>query len=429
MAVAQAVDYGDYTMPADDFDAQGATGSMGEVGEMTATAGFDHTAADFPGFGGGSRLDRLTDEERLEREVIRRRNLDLERRARIFDAKRRTIGVDKDFLNQQVDDKAAKKQAEAAAQRIEDRQFMGVNRMLQLNEKEKNAARFEAEKAAKEYSLKYLNFQSRDVFDLNDPKATTKGVPARVGDLDPRLGPASMQKFNGEDLLKEERDRQMKLATVNQLEQQMFEKKMLQSQGADDGAAYQKQAQDLIDLRNEMEAEESGLRKEIMHAYQADLRQKMEGNAQAKSDEQEMNQHLNQKELDFHSSDPFLQESRPHVLPNGKAMASLYKGSTRDERVENFGDLMMQCQENAMKRAHEGMYDKAHHNHVEMTRRQLVMMEREKQRMRKSMAQDVASHNKGMLQSQKDALAQAGPDGHKNKFHPEFFEQFGVGTR
>ena len=40
----------------------------------------------------------------------------------------------------------------------------------------------------------------RDTFDLNDPRALAKDMPARIGDEDPRNGPSSMQKFDGEDL-------------------------------------------------------------------------------------------------------------------------------------------------------------------------------------------------------------------------------------
>ena len=40
----------------------------------------------------------------------------------------------------------------------------------------------------------------RDTFDLSDPRALRKEMPARVGDDDPRCGPASLQKFDGEDL-------------------------------------------------------------------------------------------------------------------------------------------------------------------------------------------------------------------------------------
>lgn len=41
---------------------------------------------------------------------------------------------------------------------------------------------------------------TRKEWDLNRPDAKQIDLPARVGDGDGRLGPASMQKFDGEDL-------------------------------------------------------------------------------------------------------------------------------------------------------------------------------------------------------------------------------------
>ena len=43
-------------------------------------------------------------------------------------------------------------------------------------------------------------------WDLNDPRQLSKDRPLREGDDDPRCGPASMLKFDGEDLHKAERE-------------------------------------------------------------------------------------------------------------------------------------------------------------------------------------------------------------------------------
>mmetsp|Transcript_102787 Transcript_102787/g.257856 ORF Transcript_102787/g.257856 Transcript_102787/m.257856 type:complete len:416 (+) Transcript_102787:109-1356(+) len=408
-----------------------ATPPTSEYGSAGAGA-FGDTADPLPNLPGMRQTvepGKRSEEEMLEREVARRRQLELERRARIFDAKRRTIGVDKEFLDQQCAENAARRQQAAAAQRIEDRELLGVNMMLQLAEKEKQRMRHDAEKSAKEFSLHHLNFSSRREFDINDPKAVTKSLPARAGDEDPRCGPASMQQFNGEDLFKEERDRQQKLATVNALEQQIFEKQMLKRMSDDGDADFAQQSQDIIDLRNEVEASEASLRRELMGNYQQGLKDRIAANAAAKHAEAEANQDANQRELDFHASDQFLNESRPHIHPNGKVEANLYKGSTQAERVDVFRQQLEQCNENLARKSREGMSDKAHNNHLEMTRRQLVMMEREKSRMRRQMAGDVAGHNKAMLAQQKDLAKKLGPDGHRNVIAPEFFEQFGVGTR
>merc|ERR1719169_264082 len=98
-------------------------------------------------------------------------------------------------------------------------ELKNIDKQLKLIEVEKQRTRREQEMSCKEYSLQTLNFQSRREYDLNDPLAKRKGVPARVGDDDPRCGPSSMQKFSGEDLMKEERIRQQRAETVSNIEQ------------------------------------------------------------------------------------------------------------------------------------------------------------------------------------------------------------------
>ncbi len=48
---------------------------------------------------------------------------------------------------------------------------------------------------------------TRREFDLNDPEALKKATLTRQGDEDPRLGPSSLQVFQGEDLAAKERKR------------------------------------------------------------------------------------------------------------------------------------------------------------------------------------------------------------------------------
>mmetsp|Transcript_30840 Transcript_30840/g.78079 ORF Transcript_30840/g.78079 Transcript_30840/m.78079 type:complete len:436 (+) Transcript_30840:97-1404(+) len=431
------------TLPPDAYGMDG-TGRMDETGSVTQDAGFSlrihgggaHTGVVPEGFDDIHThiLDacpraRLTEDEMLEREVSRRRNQELERRARIFDAKRRTIGVDKDTLEQQCRDNEAKRRAEKVQAKVEDRQLLGVNKMLQMAENTNRQLRHETEKETKMYSLQNLHFEARREFDLNDPKAVIRAAPSRIGDDDPRCGPASMQQFNGEDLLKEERDRQQKLAMVHTLEQQIFEKEMLKRMGEGGDAEYAQQCQDVIDLRNEIEATEHGFRKEIMGKYQQGLKDKMTETSERKHAEAMSNQEHNDRELDFHSRDEFLNETRSNRRPDGQLSKDSYKGSNRDERVEVFGHQLAQCDDKAQRKAMDGYQDFHHNRNQELTRKQLVMMEREKQRMKKEMAMACVSHNHTMIATKQATAEFHGKDAHRNKVHPEYFEQFGVGSR
>merc|ERR1719453_2359832 len=180
------------------------------------------------------------------------------------------IGVDKEALDAQVAEKADKKRAAKSDNNDIDRNMAAIDKELKLVEVEKARRRREHEMGCKEYSLQQLNFQSRREYDLNDPLAKRKGQPARVGDDDPRCGAASMQKFSGEDLMKEERTRQQRAAMVSFIEQQKFEKTLMTRRNDDGGGEFAKQCEQITNLRNEIEANEVFLRKELQQKQMED---------------------------------------------------------------------------------------------------------------------------------------------------------------
>merc|ERR1719335_1944654 len=180
-------------------------------------------------------------EEKIARDVERRRQAEAERRHRIFDAKRRTIGVDKQALDAQVMEKTELKGLMKELDSVHDKTASNIDKQLKLLEMEKQRIKRGMEKEAKEYSLQHLHFQARNEFDLNDPNAKKKDVPARIGDDDPRCGPASLQKFGGEDLMKRQREVQQQKSQASWIEQQIFEKTMVAQieQDASDDFAVQ----------------------------------------------------------------------------------------------------------------------------------------------------------------------------------------------
>ncbi len=59
---------------------------------------------------------------------------------------------------------------------------------------------FEIKRAINEFRSLHQQPDARREWDLQDPESLKKDKPARVNDDDPRCGPASLQKFDGEDL-------------------------------------------------------------------------------------------------------------------------------------------------------------------------------------------------------------------------------------
>lgn len=429
-------------------EAMAAPGSHGFDGD----AGQEHGDGTFQSFLAGTGLDshiinarpkpQLSEDERLYKEVARRRQVEMERRTRIFDAKRRTIGLDVEALDQQRLEKQQRLQQERAEARAYDNSTL--NRDVRLLANEQLKARREAEKESREYSLKHLNFESRREFDLNDPNAHRKAPPTRVGDNDPRLGPASMQRFSGEDLTKEERKRQQQLETVNFIEQQKFEKAMLSKAEGEEMKAFAKEVGDITTLRNGMEANEANLRRDLQKTQQdSNLFLAAEKQRQKKLDAQE-EMERNAAELAFHESDPFLNEKgrvrrgAPGADGSGGADGQAeggghvvgfgVKGSTRAQRIQVAKEQLEQADDDDSKKDVDKLDDHIFARQQESTRKQMIAMEREKARMKRAMAEQVARENKGLHQQQK-AQTKVMDQVFTNEFRPEFFEQFGTSTR
>jgi len=428
---------GDQDMTAGFAEQLESTAEPGQLGTVTLSIhgggahGYDGT---FPeGFEGVDThvLDalpraRLTEEERLARDCTRRRTMEMERRQRIFDAKRRTIGLDKETLDQQCVENAQRRAAEEAQRRKEGKEHLQCMQQLALMEKDKKVQQRIMEKECKDISLQTLSFSQRREYDLNDPKAKSKALPMRIGDSDPRCGPASMLQFNGEDLLREERERQQKLATVDFIEQQKFEKEMLKCQNAGEDRIYAQQTAEITSLRNEVEEHEVALRRELMAENQNELLGRIANNQAQKAAQAKMARDLEAKELENHANDPFLNENHPRYHEGGRINPQGFKGTTKDEKIEVREMQRAQAEEKMFSKAYEGATSHVFDKHAEMSRKQLVLIEREKTRMKRAIAADNARQNKMLAQQQKDSL-QATKD--KNGFGPEFFEQFGTSTR
>lgn len=370
-----------------------------------------------------------TPEEKIARDVERRRQAEAERRHRIFDAKRRTIGVDKQALDAQCVEKTEMKGFVKQLDSMHDDTAKNIDKQLKLLEMEKQRIKRGMEKEAKEFSLQNLHYEARREFDLNDPNAKKKDVPARIGDDDPRCGPSSIQKFGGEDLMKRHREVVQQKAQASWVEQQIFEKTMaaqIEQAESDDFAV---QVAGITELRTEIEQKEEGLRKELQKAQQLHNLHKARESEGVKKMGASQDNHLNRMEMEHHATDPFLNETVPYHNANGRIKRDMYKGSDRGERIEVANLQKSQVAEKQDKKFVEMSNGAAFEAQTEMTRRQLVAMEREKQRTRRAMAEQVAQENRSAHQEHYDRQKHLTTNVYTNQPSDHFFAQFGTSTR
>jgi len=369
---------------------------------------------------------RLSPEERLAREVARRRQLELERRQRIFNAKRRLIGIDQQTLDAQLAERQRQKEEQKRQDVAEDRAMLALDKQLKLNEASKKQMIFELEKGCREFSGQNLSKEQSDTYDLNDPHRLQKAEPMRRGDDDPRCGASSMLKFGGEDLMKAERKRQQQKQQVMFIEQQKFEKEMLIEENGDQ--KYNQETAEMIALRDEMEVNEQSLRKELQQSQQAVNLERAAEHAKQQHDLTEQEALLDAAELYHHCNDPFLNEHTDSLNPNGRVRRAEFKGSSRNERLEGRRILEEQAEQQSMRKYQDQVEDFRFQTLQEAARRQLILQEREKSRSRRAMAEAVAKENL-QLKAQKIEQTKAINELYTNKFSDDFFAQFGTTTR
>ncbi|CAF1241952.1 unnamed protein product [Adineta steineri] len=132
--------------------------------------------------------------------IERRRRAEQERQGRIFNSKYRQIGVDKNTLDQQIQDRKWMEDLEQKRASAFAKDAVRNDTIAQLLQRRQEYDERENNRALNEFrALHQQPFAQRE-WDLNDPDFLKKDMPARISDDDPRCGIATLQKFQGEDL-------------------------------------------------------------------------------------------------------------------------------------------------------------------------------------------------------------------------------------
>lgn len=186
--------------------------------------------------------------------IERRRNMEEQRKSRIFNAKTRTIGVDLQALEQQKKDKRQQEEYERKRSEAFATDAVRNDKISQLLEKRQQQDVFELNRALNEFRTLHQQPDSRREFDLYDPDYLKKDKPARVSDDDPRCGISSIQKFEGEDLNSKARNKYQ--------QEQLREWSLEQQREREQARINQQQADRLYELKmKELDARAMDLQK------------------------------------------------------------------------------------------------------------------------------------------------------------------------
>lgn len=98
------------------------------------------------------------------------------------------------------------------------------DKIAQMLEEEERQRKKQLHQAVLDFREREQQPSMRREWDIHDPEATRKGHPARLSDDDPRCGPSSMQRFAGEDLNANARQKLLKEQNKRILEEQRSER-------------------------------------------------------------------------------------------------------------------------------------------------------------------------------------------------------------
>jgi hypothetical protein len=131
-------------------------------------------------------------------------------------------------LEEQIHIKEAKKAIEEEVQQLYDLETLRILRQLEIRENENRLNKEKRQEEMNQFRAQNQKKTERREFDLNDPEALKKDLPARIGDDDPRCSVSGSQVYFGEDLQYKDRiknqQHQMKVWIQEKLQQEQARK-------------------------------------------------------------------------------------------------------------------------------------------------------------------------------------------------------------
>ncbi|KAJ8915631.1 hypothetical protein NQ315_003415 [Exocentrus adspersus] len=283
-------------------------------------------------------FDLMTERDRREAAAVERRRLfEEERKKRIFNPRNRLIGINREVLQQQIAEKQQREAEEKNLTRRFQEQLRKADEIaLELDRKEKQD-RIKVQEEINNYRKNYQKPEDRREFDLNDPNYIKKQLPARLHDDDPRLGPSSAQKFEGEDYQSEQRAKVQREEIRAWLDQQISERNAADRERRSAEEAY-KAAVIARDLRaSELDKLEKDCRKKLQmsclrfnQALAEEKKcEKMKTNKEKSQDD--MAEIYNWLTSDLLTENPEIAQSN---LGPGRRIPALSKGMTPEQKVK-----------------------------------------------------------------------------------------------
>ncbi|XP_038218975.1 RIB43A-like with coiled-coils protein 2 [Zerene cesonia] len=361
----------------------------------------------------------------------RKRQCELERRSRIFNARNRKIGVDLPFLERQVAEKRAEREEQERKNLAFAQQMIKDSNLAVVLEAREQEERRRINVEIDEFRQKYQRAEDRREFDLNNPDVLKMQLPPRASDGEP-VGMSSAQKFEGEDLEYEERKKIMAEQKNAWLEQQVQERKAAEEERKKAEAAYMM----AIKARDARAGELDKMERECRYRLgQANLRYNEALAAEKKQLEiimKEQEEADNTAEMYNNLTSDMLTEN-PDVaksaLGKNRAIGFMYKGMNQEELKKFYAAQKEQMAAAKAKREAEEKMEAEWQALAKSIQREVARQDIADQRKRREIARQLMEENQLMALQQKEKEKYYKEVVYNNTPTDEYYSQFNTTTR
>nr|XP_056707806.1 RIB43A-like with coiled-coils protein 1 [Euleptes europaea] len=364
--------------------------------------------------------------------VAARRNREKQRQSRIFNARYRTMGVDVEALKSQVEERKLRENAEKRRDEAFDADRIQSDKIAQMLEDEEQQRKRRLNQALVEFHQQKQQPSTRREWDINNPTALHKELPARVSDDDPRCGPSSMQRFAGESFSGPARQKLLKEQNRRDLEEQRMEREKAladrrYAETVDDKKRIELdlRALELARLEDECRRAKAMAVADFNRAQAAELAEQQRLAQQREQDD-------NYTEIHNHLTGDILTEN-PDVAKSlvgpHRMVPYRWKGMTPEQLAAVRKTQEEQCKENQRLREEERQREAEWDRQRHLAARAAMGMEEQEQNFRLQLRKSLDGYNRELAEAQKANLQHLEKEVYSNTPTAHYHLQFNTSSR
>lgn len=364
--------------------------------------------------------------------IKRRQKNEEDRKERIFNARTRIIGVDREGLEYQVNERNNSNNVQDARNAAYSRDMIRNDKLGVLLQERQDKDQRELHKKLNEFRFQYQTPDSRREWDLNNPEFLKIQKPTRESDCDKHLGVSSAQVFEGEDLSGKERltaqqKQRADWATAQKEERNRAEQLLRYSD-----YLYEMKQNQLDQKAMELQAQEIEARRAVATSTKEFNLRQAEERKQRENEEKEAQLQDNLCEMKNNVFGDFLTEN-PDVARSAfgshRVITDRWKGMNETQINDIRKTQADQVELNSKMRADEkrinDLWDK---NRIQMAKNG-TLLERAEKRERRDIQKRLVEENMRMAKEQAARLNHLDQDVYQNRPSESYFSQFNTTSR